>query len=1109
LRPVLFSTMQVESGAVYHAVAPGGDVRSPVYHARNVAHSFTTTFNARGVSLQPTDVSDAEALALRLTAYGPASAPAPVAMSAWRATGGRVERASLQPDRPLIEWYLNGRLGLEQGFTVAAPPPGDAGTLAVDLTVGEGWTAAEAEPGTVMLTAEGAAPLTYGHLTAIDAAGAVLPTRLVVTSRRIRLEVTTAGARYPFLIDPVIQRAKLGAMGPAAGDQLGYSVAVSGDTAIVGAIQQDERGTDSGAAYVFVRNGTSWSQQAKLTAIDAAAGDKFGFSVAMSGNRAVVGAYLKQGATGAAYVFVRSGTSWTQQAKLTATDAAAADNFGYSVAIDGGTVAVGAWGDDESPFTNSGAAYVFEENGAAWPQFQKLTVSGPSAFFGTGVAVSGQTVLVGAQGRVGPGLSLSQGSASVFVRGPSSWTWQAELTASDGAAADIFGASVALAGNTAVVGAPQDDRITGSDLGAAYVYTRSGTSWTQEQKLTASDGASGDRLGFRVAIGGDTVVAGAAADDGGAGDDQGSAYVFVRSGTTWSPQAKLTPDDATAGDQFGWSVAVSFAGAVGTAVVGARLDDDGGPDGGSLYLYTGSGANWSQAKPAVNADVPFSFFGYSVAISADTAVVGAYLDNGGGGAAEGAAFVFVRSGTGWTWRATLRADDAAADKGFGYSVAVAGDTVVVGSLFDDGLGGIDQGSAYVFVRNGTSWSQQAKLVANDAAARDYFGHDVAMDGDTVVVGAPQDDGGVGADQGSAYVFVRNGTSWSPQGRLMAIDAAASDRFGSSVAVAGDRVVVGAPFDNGLGGIDQGSAYVFVRTGTSWSQQEKLTASDAAAGDRFGHSVAVAGQTAVVGALFDDGLGGPDQGSAYVFVWNGTSWSQQEKLTAIDAAVGDNFGNDVALAGDQAVVGSSRDNGDQGSAYVFVRNGSNWRQQDKLASNDAADHIFGVSVAVAGQTIVVGAQTANFVGVAYVLSVTRAFTDDPLAAGVTVVRASHFQEMRDRVNALRTARMLAPFTFTNPVLSATVSIQAAHLTEIRVALDQVYTADAVAKPVYTTPAIGAGTRFAPWTSPSSGWRSRIENDEGVLTHATLVSHPARTRTRRRLPAPLETRRGGWR
>jgi hypothetical protein len=319
----------------------------------------------------------------------------------------------------------------------------------------------------------------------------------------------------------------------------------------------------------------------------------------------------------------------------------------------------------------------------------------------------------------------------------------------------------------------------------------------------------------------------------------------VRSGTRWSQQQKLTASDAAPNDDFGLAVAVSGD----TAVVGAIGDDDAGRDSGAAYVFVRSGTRWSQQQKLTASEAASNdLFGISVAVSGDTAVVGAYADDDAGGD-SGAAYVFVRSGTRWRQQQKLTASDAASSDLFGNSVAVSGDTAVVGARGDDDAGGVNSGAAYVFVRSGTRWSQQQKLTASDAAPNDDFGLAVALSGDTAVVGA---------ENNSAYVFVRSGTRWSEQQKLTASDAAAGAGgfFGNSVAVSGDTAVVGAYADVDAGG-DSGAAYVFVRSGTRWSEQQKLTASDAAAGIRFGNSVAVSGDTAVVGAYADD--------SAYVFV----------------------------------------------------------------------------------------------------------------------------------------------------------------------------------------------------------------------------------------------------
>jgi uncharacterized repeat protein (TIGR01451 family) len=379
----------------------------------------------------------------------------------------------------------------------------------------------------------------------------------------------------------------------------------------------------------------------------------------------------------------------------------------------------------------------------------------------------------------------------------------------DGAANDSFGISVALSGDTAVVGAYGDGIGANGGQGSAYVFTRSGTVWSQQAKLSADDGAAIDLFGISVALSGDTVVVGAREDDIGANTNQGSAYVFTRSGTVWSQQAKLSASDGAAGDMFG----------------------------------------------------------ISVALSGDTAVVGASGDDIGANPNQGSAYVFTRSGSVWSQQAQLSAGDGAVNDAFGSSVALSGDTAVVGAHQDDIGANPNQGSAYVFTRSGTVWSPQTKLSAGDGAAGDMFGISVALSGDTAVVGALWDDIGANVDQGSAYVFTRSGTVWSQQTQLSAGDGAAGDNFGGSVALSGDTAVVGASGDDIGANANQGSAYVFTRSGTVWNQQAKLSAGDGAADDSFGDSVALSGDTAVVGALWDDSVGptgNPDVGSIYLY-----------------------------------------------------------------------------------------------------------------------------------------------------------------------------------------------------------------------------------------------------
>ena len=382
------------------------------------------------------------------------------------------------------------------------------------------------------------------------------------------------------------------------------------------------------------------------------------------------------------------------------------------------------------------------------------------------------------------------------------------------------------------------------DRDASHPFTRDSWIWTEEAKLAASDGKGGDFFGWSVSLSGDTALAGASGDSD-AGDCSGSAYVFARTGTVWSQEAKLTASDAAEWDFFGWSVSLSGI----TALVGAFEDDLGGrTDCGSAYVFVRAGTTWSeQAKLTARDASRYDLLGYSICIAGDTALAGAVGDG------PGSAYVFVRAGTVWSQQVKLMANDAATGDEFGSSVSVWGDTALVGAHNDDDSGS-ESGSAYVFVRTGSRWHQQAKLTASDAAEGNWFGSSVSLYEGTALVGAAWD--GVG----SAYVFERSGTVWSQQAKLT--PSGGGGAFGASVSLSQDAALIGA-WNDGWGAV--GAVYVFVRFGTTWSQQARLTASDADLLDRLGYSVSLCGDTALAGAPWAwNETSGPGEGAAYVF-----------------------------------------------------------------------------------------------------------------------------------------------------------------------------------------------------------------------------------------------------
>jgi hypothetical protein len=661
-----------------HAITPS----EAGYRAHNPGQQWQTEFDGRGFLTRP-QTGDWQ-WGLELRSYGFAGHERSVerAPSAAKAEGQRV---TYEREEGVHEWFINDERGLEHGFTIQKRPANASDsetpllfTLAVRGNLHPMISGSEVR----FVDNEGAVVVVYANLHVWDAGGKSLPARFRTSNTGIVLSVDERGAHYPITIDPIAQQAYLKASNTAANDFFGASVAISGNTVVVGAYGEDSAATgvngnqadnsasSSGAAYVFVRSGSTWTQQAYLKASNTGAGDLFGASVAISGDTVVVGAYAEDSAasgvngnqasnsatdSGAVYVFVRLGSTWTQQAYLKASNTGASDLFGNSVAISGDTVAVGAHTEDSaatgvngnqadnSAFA-SGAAYVFVRSGSIWTQqaYLKASNTGASDLFGSSVAISGDSVVVGAFGEDSAATGVNgnhassgapdSGAAYVFVRSGSTWTQQAYLKPSNTGTSDFFGVSVAISGNTVVVGAyGEDSAATGvngnqasnatPDSGAAYVFVRSGSTWTQQAYVKASNTEASDFFGGSVAISGDTVVVGAFEEDsaatgvngsqaGNGATDSGAAYVFVRSGSTWTQQGYLKASNTGVSDTF---VIAAISG--DTVVVGASGEDsaatgingnqasNSATDSGAAYVFAGLPATGPLENISTRAEV--------------------------------------------------------------------------------------------------------------------------------------------------------------------------------------------------------------------------------------------------------------------------------------------------------------------------------------------------------------------------------------------------------------------------------------------------------------------------------------------------------------------------
>ena len=658
------------------------------HEALNSAQQLSILFDGRGFQVEPAEARWSWGLDLLQYGFGGSEVAVSRPRGA-RAEGGRV---TYDWDGDLEEWYVNDQRGLEHGYTVRSRPAwsgnGGRGWLEFSLRI-RGGLSPEPTPGgrgVHFLNREGRVALTYSGLVAFDATGRELEVSLGVAEDRLQLRVDERDARYPLTIDPRVTQAYLKASNTDMGDWFGSSLAVSGDTVVVGAYEEagsatgvngddsDNSAWRAGAAYVFVRQGTSWTQQAYLKASNTEYEDLFGISVAVSGDTAVVGAIYEDSGvggvngddgdnsvpgSGAAYVFVRQGTSWSQQAYLKAAYPDASDDLGRSVAISGDTIVVGAShegssatgvnGDQtDNSAHGAGAAYVFVREGTSWTQqaFLKASNTNLNDGFGFAVAVSGDLAVVGApgEGSAATGVGGDQtnndvwkaGAAYVFSRNGTTWQQEAYLKASSTDVDDMFGLSIALSGSTVLVGMDHEDSdATGvngdpddngaTDSGAAYLFARHGTSWVREAYLKASNSDTMDHFGRSVAISGNIAVVGAFFEDScatGVNGDQddngcgfsGAAYVFVRNDTTWTQEQYLKAFNTEWGDYFGDSVAVSGS----MAAIGAPLEDSRatGVNGdwtdnnaeasGAVYLHPlpESGVSYCSGDPGVGTPCP-------------------------------------------------------------------------------------------------------------------------------------------------------------------------------------------------------------------------------------------------------------------------------------------------------------------------------------------------------------------------------------------------------------------------------------------------------------------------------------------------------------------------
>jgi hypothetical protein len=481
--------------------------------------------------------------------------------------------------------------------------------------------------------------------------------------------------------------------------------------------------------------------------------------------------------------------------------------------------------------------------------------------------------------------------AYIFDLVGGSWTQTAQLSVSG---------PVSLDGDRALVGDYED-----GDPEAAYVFDLIGGSWTQTAEIP---GWPNDGFASAVSLEGDLALVGVPEDDNLNGIDAGAALVYGLDGGSWTQQAellaKLPPGPVGyPGEEFGYAVSLSGD----TALIGAPYDNTSDFNAGAAYVYVNDGGVW-EAEAKLFPDVRSSEdrFGGSLSLDGNRALIAGlgYVND----PYLGPVYVFERNGGIWTKTAQL---SIGGRLDIGTEVVLDGDRALV-TEYDIVA---DYSLAHIFEYENGTWTRTAELDNSPGESQDGFGLAAALEGDRVLIGAPTGDGQGGETGiGAAYVFEYENGAWTQTARLVADDGEASALFGDSVALDGNRALISASWDDDQGQ-NSGSVYVFEYENGVWTQTHKLMANDSAAGDRFGTSVVLEGNRALIGATGDNDRGS-DSGSVYLFQYANGTWTQVSKVTADDGAADDRFGNALAIEGDRVLIGANGDDNRQGSAYVF-------------------------------------------------------------------------------------------------------------------------------------------------------------------------------------------------
>ncbi|MCW1913096.1 FG-GAP repeat protein [Luteolibacter sp. GHJ8] len=826
------------------------------------------------------------------------------------------------------EWFDNGSSGIEHGFTLDRRPPQGA-RLEIAL---DGMIAVRESPDNtanlLLQDTHGNARLRYAGLKAWDADGKDLLAAMDATPMGLAITVDDRDARYPLTIDPLITvlSQELDPLITGSGSQydfFGCSVAFDGDTALIGAPHDQSASgkSDSGNAYIFIRSGEgvdeTWTLQGRLGTGGAAENDCYGAAVALQGDIAVIGVPNEGSrislSPGTVRVWARSNGQWTEQTRIAqptfhVPSSSSEGTLGWQLALSGETLALG--------IPRANVVEVYTRSGTQWSKEQRIHSPWMGATnFGSSVALEGNALAIGANG------DTSEGRVYYYTRSSGIWSGAQIPLPPDLEKGDYFGSKVALSGDTILATAP------GS--GGVYALQKTGQNWDAGTKLTSSSlGVSAPNFGSTLAIDGDHALIGAARMDLSPFlQSSGKVFSARRVNGVWQLTGILANAGRQGFDKFGCSLAIrgtrALVGDMGRTTAGGMMTGD------ATFYHLANDIWNSGATVDLGDDGAGSRYGRAVAVDGDTLAFGAGAESNASGLRPEVVHIFTRVGTGWTHQARLEdpspMEDPFLTTGFGSSLAISGGTLVAASpIRSNGTYPPAQdGSVYFYERSGAQWNLVSELPGIG-----QFGISLAAEGNTVAIGAPSFPlPGEPLKQGKVFIYTRGAASWTQTGELQATADAGYNNFGRSLALDGGTLLVGAPYSLGeeWDNTPHGAVVFFRNSGTEW-EQETVIGNPLAEGF-FGYSVDISGDHALVA------VPGYEYASYLFLNRDGSTWTSGDLhyLEGFRSLTG----NQVALDGHAAAISADNSTSAPGVCKLLEFAAGHWLPSRDLGTTGTA------------------------------------------------------------------------------------------------------------------------------------------------------------------------------